>query len=332
MWQIDASVCVVFYLNKKAGLHVMDEREFYKNKPANLKKIEKDRVIRYVQTDHTSGSFYHEYFWRSENVENLTNFFFSCIQQRSLKEPMHGVPFILYVDKGTANTSGMFRNLLERLDVEFIAHATNNSRAKGQVAHYEKSANQHEAATALCQAQSLMEKYNIDADDAELLGIVDAEILGSGSQKPPVFESMLAQSIAKLMDCKVFLSYQINKTASTPRVVAVWHFTGFDPAPEIASYAFDVLYRQLKKARTTFINTNLKRVQIRANKVKRADMFCEGWVIEASEQARRIKPNTEKLQQIEAHIKKTTKLTTFKPKNRNEKTRDSSRSRNDYWS
>lgn len=149
-----------------------------------------------------------------------------------------------------------------------------------------KSANQHEAATALRQAQSLMEKYNIDADDAELLGIVDAEILGSGSQKPP----------------------------------------------EIASYAFDVLYRQLKKARTTFINTNLKRVQIRTNKVKRADMFCEGWVIEASEQARRIKPNTEKLQQIEAHIKKTTELTTFKPKNRNEKTRDSSRSRNDYWS
>lgn len=195
-----------------------------------------------------------------------------------------------------------------------------------------KSANQHEAATALRQAQSLMEKYNIDADDSELLGIVDAEILGSGSQKPPVFESMLAQSIARLMDCKVFLSYQINKTSSAPRVVAVWHFTGFDPAPKIASYAFDVLFRQLKKARTTFINTNLKRVQIRANKVKRADMFCEGWVIEASEQARRIKPNTEKLQQIEAHIKKTTELTTFKPKNRNEKTRDSSRSRNDYWS
>ena len=133
VWQIDASVCVVFYLNHKAGLHVMDEREFYKNKPANLKKIEKDRVIRYVLTDHTSGSIYHEYFWRSENVENLTNFFFSCIQKRSLQEPMHGVPFILYVDKGTANTSGMFKNLMTRLDVEFIAHATNNSRAKGSV-------------------------------------------------------------------------------------------------------------------------------------------------------------------------------------------------------
>ena len=133
VWQIDASICVVFYLKHKVGLHVMDEREFYKNKPANLKKIEKDRVIRYVQTDHTSGSVYHEYFWRSENVENLTNFFFSCIQKRSLKEPMHGVPFILYVDRGTANTSGMFKNLMNRLDVEFIAHDTNNSRAKGSV-------------------------------------------------------------------------------------------------------------------------------------------------------------------------------------------------------
>ena len=195
-----------------------------------------------------------------------------------------------------------------------------------------KSANQHEAATALRQAQALMEKYNIDADDAELLGIVNAEILGSGSQKPPVFESMLAQSIAKLMDCKVFLSYQVHRTTSTAKVVAVWHFTGFDPAPEIASYAFDVLYRLLKKARTHFISTKLNRVQIRANKVKRADMFCEGWVMEASEQARRIKPDTEKLKQIEAHINKTNELTTFKPKNRNEKTRDSSRSRNDYWS
>jgi len=133
VWQIDASICVVFYLKHKVGLHVMDEREFYKNKPANLKKIEKDRVIRYVQIDHTSGSVYHEYFWRSENVENLTNFFFSCIQKRSLKEPMHGVPFILYVDRGTANTSGMFKNLMARLGVEFIAHDTNNSRAKGSV-------------------------------------------------------------------------------------------------------------------------------------------------------------------------------------------------------
>ncbi len=132
VWQIDASVCVLFYL-PRGGMQVMDEKKFYKNKPANVKKIENDRVIRYVITDHFSGSIYHEYVYGSESAENLTEVFLNCIQKRSMQEPMHGVPFILYTDKGCANTSGLFRNLLERLDVTFIPHATGNSRAKGQV-------------------------------------------------------------------------------------------------------------------------------------------------------------------------------------------------------
>ena len=132
VWQCDASICVVFYL-PKSGVCVMDERQFYKNKPGNIKKIEKERVVRYVITDHTSGSIYFEYVWGAESSENLTNIFLNAIQKRSLQEPLHGVPFIFYVDQGSANTSGLFRNLLERLNVEFIAHATHNSRAKGQV-------------------------------------------------------------------------------------------------------------------------------------------------------------------------------------------------------
>jgi hypothetical protein len=58
-----------------------------------------------------------------------------------------------------------------------------------------KSANQHEAAAALRQAMAFMDKYKIDADDPELLGIAEASILGSGSQKPTVFEAVLANSI-----------------------------------------------------------------------------------------------------------------------------------------
>lgn len=132
VWQVDASICVLFYL-PRGGMQVMDEKKFYKNKPANVKKIENDRVIRYVITDHFSGSVYVEYVYGSESAENLTEIFLNCIQKRSLQEPMHGVPFILYTDKGCANTSGLFKNLLERLDVKFIAHATGNSQAKGQV-------------------------------------------------------------------------------------------------------------------------------------------------------------------------------------------------------
>ncbi|WP_043969707.1 MULTISPECIES: DDE-type integrase/transposase/recombinase [unclassified Acinetobacter] len=132
VWQVDASVCVLFYV-PRGGMQVMDEKKFYKNKPANVKKIENDRVIRYVITDHFSGSIYVEYVYGSESSENLTEIFLNCILKRSAQEPLHGVPYILYTDKGCANTSGLFKNLLERLDVTFIPHSAGNSRAKGQV-------------------------------------------------------------------------------------------------------------------------------------------------------------------------------------------------------
>ncbi|WP_048764818.1 DDE-type integrase/transposase/recombinase [Acinetobacter sp. 243_ASPC] len=132
VWQVDASVCVLFYL-PKGGMQVMDEKKFYKNKPANVKKIENYRVIRFVMTDHFSGSIYVEYVTGSESSENLIQIFLNGIIKRSAQEPMHGVPNILYADKGCANTSGLFKNLLQRLDVTFIPHATGNSQAKGQV-------------------------------------------------------------------------------------------------------------------------------------------------------------------------------------------------------
>ena len=131
-WQVDASVCVLFYL-PKGGMQIIDEKQYYKNKPGNVEKIKNERVIRYVITDHSSGSIYVEYVFGSESSANLIEIFLNCILKRSAQEPMHGVPLILYADKGSANTAGLFKNLLERLDVELIAHATGNSRAKGSV-------------------------------------------------------------------------------------------------------------------------------------------------------------------------------------------------------
>lgn len=49
VWQIDASICVLYYLKpsstpKANGLQVMGEAEFYKNKPRNFDRIEPYRV------------------------------------------------------------------------------------------------------------------------------------------------------------------------------------------------------------------------------------------------------------------------------------------------
>lgn len=184
-----------------------------------------------------------------------------------------------------------------------------------------KSANQHEAAAALRQAMAFMEKYKIDADDPELLGIAEASILGSGTQKPTVFEAVLANSIAKMMGCKAILStdVKITKNMSFKKEVS-WVFIGFDPAPEIASYAFDVLFRQLKKARSVFISENLKRVQIKANKVKRADLFCEGWVLEATKLVSDLNPDKEKMDQIQAYVQQKHKVRNSESTDRNKKT------------
>lgn len=133
VWQIDASVCVLFYLPRK-GMQVMSEKEFYKNKPQNFKKIENDRVIRYTCTDHTTGAVQVRYYSGAETGLNLADFFIHCIQHKGdEKEPIHGVPLILMDDAGSANTSHLFNNLLERLSVRHLTHAPGNPRASGSV-------------------------------------------------------------------------------------------------------------------------------------------------------------------------------------------------------
>lgn len=136
VWQIDASLCVLYYLNarthKESGLQVMDRERFYKNKPANVKRIEADRVWSYEVTDHNSGAIFVHYVMGAESGTNLAESFIAAIQKRD-GDPMHGVPFILMMDMGSANTSGLFGNLARRLQVQLIAHAPGNARATGQV-------------------------------------------------------------------------------------------------------------------------------------------------------------------------------------------------------
>ena len=137
VWQIDPSLCVLYYLkesDKGNGLCIMEEGEYYKNKPANVAKVEAQRVWRYVITDHTSGVIYVEYVYGGETAENISNAFINAIQPKeNLNEPFYGVPKILMFDRGSANMSKMFNHLLHQLDVKVEIPQTKNARAKGQV-------------------------------------------------------------------------------------------------------------------------------------------------------------------------------------------------------
>ncbi|WP_432719879.1 DDE-type integrase/transposase/recombinase [Jeongeupia wiesaeckerbachi] len=140
VWQIDASLCVLYYLMPSAsikvrdtGLQIMAHDQFYKNKPKNVARIAADRVWSYEITDHASGWIYVEYVMGAESGENLCSVLINAMQARLGADLLHGVPRILMLDAGSANTAAMTRNLCKALGIELIVHKVGNARATGQV-------------------------------------------------------------------------------------------------------------------------------------------------------------------------------------------------------
>lgn len=133
VWQADPSLCVLYYLRRTAGLCAMPADEFYKNKPKNLDRIVHERVWRYVFTDHASGAFYVEYVLGAESGTNLCGTFIHALQRRGADDPFCGVPQMVMVDPGSANTGAMFKNLCAALGVAVWVNQPGQPWAKGQV-------------------------------------------------------------------------------------------------------------------------------------------------------------------------------------------------------
>lgn len=133
IWQIDPSLCVLYYLPRQDGLQCMPRDVFYKNKIDNIAKITHSRVWRYVITDHTSGAFYVEYVLGAESGQNLSHCFINAMQKRHESDPFHGRPRLVMLDPGSANTGAVFRNLCAALGIEVLINKPGQPWAKGQV-------------------------------------------------------------------------------------------------------------------------------------------------------------------------------------------------------
>ncbi len=139
-------------------------------------------------------------------------------------------------------------------------------------------ATEHEAATALEMARKRMEEDGISDQECRARDACENKTdRGTRAEKPPKWECNLAGLIGRAFACDT-----IFDTSGT------WSFIGIDPLPEVASYAFDVLHRQLVRARRAYIANTLKRVTVRANKVRRADLFCDGWVAGVAKKVQRM--------------------------------------------
>jgi len=129
---VDPSLCLLYYLPNGQQKIIKDD-EVYKNKPENIEKIGKLKVWRYVLIDHYSHTVIVRYYQsKGETQANLYDFLLYAWKKLDSRT-FHGVPKILYWDKGSANTAKAIGVALKALGVEALTHEAGNARAKGSV-------------------------------------------------------------------------------------------------------------------------------------------------------------------------------------------------------
>jgi hypothetical protein len=131
VWQIDASISVLYYVPHVAGLADMSPAEYYKNKPGNFEKIKRHRLTRFVVTDHTSSAIFAWYVAGGESIAAFAETLLEAMREKP-GECLYGVPFHLMMDPGSGATA-VFKRLLKGLEITPVIHAPGNPRAKGQV-------------------------------------------------------------------------------------------------------------------------------------------------------------------------------------------------------
>lgn len=163
----DVSVCIQYYLKDKKGICVMDEREFYKNKPHSFGKI-KERLLRYVLVDHFSGAYYFKYYSTTgETQDNLYDFLREAWREKENSDvfPFRGVPFYMLMDTGSANTSKAILELLNRLDVTVPPGKPHNPRRQGAVEQTHRIIEERFESRLRIQPASDVEELNFWARD-----------------------------------------------------------------------------------------------------------------------------------------------------------------------
>lgn len=127
------------------------------------------------------------------------------------------------------------------------------------------SSNEHEAAQALKQAQALMKKYELEAHDVAL-----SEIRSIFSEKTVP---------ARTQDWHWQLMHMIREVFGC---YSCWNgtkvrFYGMGTRPELASYAFDVVLRQLTAARRRWLKEECREIK-QSRRTYLANCYCERWI------------------------------------------------------
>lgn len=140
-----------------------------------------------------------------------------------------------------------------------------------------RSANEHEAATALRQAQALMAQFNLREADVSMADVKEVRVRAA-STAANSWEVQLVDAVAEAFGCEHFT---VLETAFNPYGSRVarryWVLVGLNAAADVGGYACDVLVRQCARARMAHIAKQPKNCKP-ATKTARGDAFAQGWV------------------------------------------------------
>ncbi len=141
-----------------------------------------------------------------------------------------------------------------------------------------RSANEHEAAAALRQAQKLMEQFDLREQDVSLADVREVKVKAC-STAVNAWELRFVVTVADAFGCERFgqLTGQYNSAGNYVRA-RHWVFVGIDAAPTVAGYAAEVLLRQCARARLAHIAKQPKNCKP-ITKTARGDAFALGWVV-----------------------------------------------------
>jgi len=128
----DPSNCLL-YFSPGGRQKIIGDDEHYKNK--NFYEGGKLKCLRYVLTDHYSGSICVRYYEEAgETALNMYDFLlYAWGMKRDPLYAFHGICKILVWDSGSGNTARAVTNAVAALRVETLTHLPGNPRGKGQV-------------------------------------------------------------------------------------------------------------------------------------------------------------------------------------------------------
>lgn len=181
--QVDPSLCLVYY--DRGQQVVIRDDELYKNKLSKLAEL-RNKVWRYVLTDHTSGTVIPFYISaKGESQKNLFEFLMNAWAKHEGR-PFHGVPKMLMMDPGSANTAHSIRNLLRSLQCELQVNKPRNARAKGSVENAQQIVETHFESRLRFRPATSVEEMNAaafawaNAYNANLIPRVDSRLKRDG--------------------------------------------------------------------------------------------------------------------------------------------------------